>query len=399
MRAKLALWMLLPLVFASTACSLPANRQVEPPPHPDLDHAFRNTIEYRALVTAERLDGNAIYFEGNMPLTTRSLRHVIARDDAREFLLDLFEHATLPGKLYALAGLYDVDHSAYEQLVLEVISLDEQVRSISGCVGSSYTPAELLLQFEPPDEPGMWCFRQGIIQPFEVFGEHWSLEQHRAMLRAAPTLLRSWWWKPEESRTGNRAAKRLGFLGPEAPDLAFDIAREALRSDTEWGPYTGRELLVAVAPWLGHRLDDLIELVNGRGPAERLGSVVTSPDIWRFAPESVLWSRFLKLGLTDPDLAEDVQDVIRHTLLERPSFEIEDVVHRIEESGRAHDDEARQPLERILHDPRAWRGVGLDRMQALIARIPVDLELMVGEFRYADTPGSALLLRMFQGFE
>ena len=100
--------------------------------------------QYKVLLNAERFTDDAIYAGGETPVEVVAWRHIFALPNARECFLMLAEHATLPGQLYALCGLYFL---APEQFAVLARRLSEDWREVDtqmGCTGGFQAVAEIV---------------------------------------------------------------------------------------------------------------------------------------------------------------------------------------------------------------------------------------------------------------
>ncbi len=106
--------------------------------------AYRETPEYEVLLEAAAFEGTTIGAGGETPNAVFALQWMLAAPSADAAFKDLLERAGLPGKLYALCGLYWTDPSAFAAGVERLKPVKAPVEYLSfGCIGDEITAEEL----------------------------------------------------------------------------------------------------------------------------------------------------------------------------------------------------------------------------------------------------------------
>lgn len=86
---------------------------------------------------------------------------VLLRDkNARRHFEELSRDATIPGQLYALAGLYETDPDTAKATAARLRHLDStQIELRDGCQVSIATPAQIVARFDADDLRAAWRWR------------------------------------------------------------------------------------------------------------------------------------------------------------------------------------------------------------------------------------------------
>ena len=95
----------------------------------------RGEEAFTRLLGARRFTDDAIYVGGVTPNEVVALRRLGDEPHAAEAFAALEEHATLPGRLFALCGLYYADPARFRERVEAYRTSDETIFFQTGCVG------------------------------------------------------------------------------------------------------------------------------------------------------------------------------------------------------------------------------------------------------------------------
>lgn len=113
------------------------------PPRGSLAQAAADA--YDVLLHARRFTDDAIYDGGATPREVIALRILLGRPNAAAIFNELFERATVGGRLFALCGLYYADPARFQQGVQRLRESSETVEFQTGCLTWTDRPvAELL---------------------------------------------------------------------------------------------------------------------------------------------------------------------------------------------------------------------------------------------------------------
>jgi hypothetical protein len=99
--------------------------------------------EYEILLSADKFYGAHVGFGGITPPTVFAYRDLLDRPNADDSFKDLIETATLPGRLYGLAGVYFTDPSSLPDLSRRFLESSESVPAFFGCILSDTQVKEL----------------------------------------------------------------------------------------------------------------------------------------------------------------------------------------------------------------------------------------------------------------
>jgi hypothetical protein len=99
--------------------------------------------EYEILLSADKFYGAHVGFGGITPPTVFAYRDLLDRPNADDSFKDLIKTATLPGRLYGLAGVYFTDPSSLPDLSRRFLESSESVPAFFGCILSDTQVKEL----------------------------------------------------------------------------------------------------------------------------------------------------------------------------------------------------------------------------------------------------------------
>ena len=108
-------------------------KELPPPPElPDLDPAL--TLAKKVLETAPMFQESMVGIDGDPPAPVLAWRLVMESPHADAVFQHVLRSSTLPGRLYALCGLYYTDPPLFQQVVASYRDLQDAVTVQSGCV-------------------------------------------------------------------------------------------------------------------------------------------------------------------------------------------------------------------------------------------------------------------------
>ena len=99
--------------------------------------------DYQLLKNADKFYGAHIGFGGTTPPTVYAYRDLLDHPEADASFKKLIEGATMPGKLYGLAGVYFTDPSSLPDLSRRFLGSSESVPAFFGCILSDVQVKEL----------------------------------------------------------------------------------------------------------------------------------------------------------------------------------------------------------------------------------------------------------------
>lgn len=100
---------------------------------------------FERLLNARRFTDDAIGDGGITPNEVRALRYLVREDNAMQAFVLLEERATLPGRLYALCALYELDPQRFGERVGAYRSSDATIEVQMGCtIFGDYPVAQLV---------------------------------------------------------------------------------------------------------------------------------------------------------------------------------------------------------------------------------------------------------------
>jgi len=104
---------------------------------------------YNVLLHTDTFYGPAVGAAGIVPETVFAFLSLLQTSEAKERFSSLLEEGTLAGQLYALCGLYIIDHEFFKEAVEQYRHLDSEVRTMFGCIASHCKVAELIESASP----------------------------------------------------------------------------------------------------------------------------------------------------------------------------------------------------------------------------------------------------------
>lgn len=134
------------------ACSLNAPGPTVAPTQPTSTTTPAKTPEpeirqaYETLRAARTFAGAHVGIAGTTPDTVLALRLLLEAPAADSLLKRLLDEATLPGQLYALAGLYLVDPDHTRAAAARYLASDAEVETMFGCIGGEQKVSDLAAQ-------------------------------------------------------------------------------------------------------------------------------------------------------------------------------------------------------------------------------------------------------------
>ena len=101
------------------------------------------STEYQLLKSADKFYGAHIGFGGTTPPAVHAYRDLLDHPKADASFKKLIESATMPGRLYGLAGVYFTDPSSLPDLSKRFLGSSEAVPAFFGCILSDLQVKEL----------------------------------------------------------------------------------------------------------------------------------------------------------------------------------------------------------------------------------------------------------------
>lgn len=102
----------------------------------ELTPPISHKAAYEFLLKTDVFGTASVGFVGSPSKGSLCISSLMARGDTLEVCSSLLEHGQIPGKLYALCGLYIADQEAYEQAASQFRTDKQSVRVFSGCIMS-----------------------------------------------------------------------------------------------------------------------------------------------------------------------------------------------------------------------------------------------------------------------
>ena len=90
-------------------------------------------------------------YAGQIPPEHIALVKLMEMTDSSQQLENLFSKGSTTGRLYALLGLYYVDHNKYEKLLPKLNNLSQEVETMAGCLVFKQKVADIIKQIENGD--------------------------------------------------------------------------------------------------------------------------------------------------------------------------------------------------------------------------------------------------------
>lgn len=112
----------------------PINTKREPDGFDVLTLSPDGQIAYRSLLEAERFEDALVGFAGSLSEYAAALDTLLRETNADAAFKSLLNSATLPGRLYALCGLFYTDPAAFQAELVKYKNSPEQVSRFSGCL-------------------------------------------------------------------------------------------------------------------------------------------------------------------------------------------------------------------------------------------------------------------------
>jgi hypothetical protein len=146
--ARLAL--LLGFTWSVTATTLVLRRPVQDAPTIQFNPSSADPVRLAAeiLRNTDRFASVAVGEAGITSTQTLAWRVVFQSPAADSVFRSLLSNATRPGQLYALAGLFITDHTAYVRGAARQRAGGGQVATQYGCIGSQQAVASILDQMD-----------------------------------------------------------------------------------------------------------------------------------------------------------------------------------------------------------------------------------------------------------
>ena len=112
------------------------------------------------LRNADAIESPSLGPAGSPSCLVAAYRVLLQDKNAPQHFMDLSRDATLPGRLYALAGLYEVDPAAAKILAASLRELEfTQIQLREGCTVSVATPPAIVARLEADDFRASWRWR------------------------------------------------------------------------------------------------------------------------------------------------------------------------------------------------------------------------------------------------
>lgn len=100
---------------------------------------------FEVLAKAATFSSAHVGFSGETPQTVHAFRHLLRDPDGAQIFRRLLDEASLAGQLYALAGLYLVDPSVFQEAARRYEGRAETVEAMfGGCVIDTCTVTEVV---------------------------------------------------------------------------------------------------------------------------------------------------------------------------------------------------------------------------------------------------------------
>lgn len=93
---------------------------------------------------ADSIESAATGVAGAESHSVRAYRQILSRPGSSRYFARIFRDATPAGKVYALAGLYETDRRAFDQLVqTDFLGSSTKLMFLQGCVGDTIPESEV----------------------------------------------------------------------------------------------------------------------------------------------------------------------------------------------------------------------------------------------------------------
>src|SRR5262245_53217661 len=110
----------------------------------DLSLSREGRAAYDILLVAQRFESAAIGYSAAPSKLVEAYNVILNEASADAAFKTLLERATLPGKLYALCGLFFTDHSFFRTAIEEYRHSGDTVYTLFGCIGGAMRVSELI---------------------------------------------------------------------------------------------------------------------------------------------------------------------------------------------------------------------------------------------------------------
>lgn len=104
---------------------------------------------YRTILAAERFEDKAIGYGAVRSKLVEAYCVLLKEPAADAAFKSLLEHATLPGQLYALCGLYFTDPNSFRSAAEKFRHSEERADTLSGCIGGLRAVSTLVESKKP----------------------------------------------------------------------------------------------------------------------------------------------------------------------------------------------------------------------------------------------------------
>ena len=126
--------------IALVASSCTSATEAPPPPSsPGMDVQEA----YEVILTTDRFSGSHVGYSGATPNTVHAFRTLAQSPSGGQLFRQLLVAATLPGQLYALAGIYLDDDEAFRRAISPYLQKSELVDTLFGCIWDQQQVREL----------------------------------------------------------------------------------------------------------------------------------------------------------------------------------------------------------------------------------------------------------------
>jgi hypothetical protein len=103
---------------------------------------------YEGIRTTDVFKDSRVGYAGETPKEVHEFRCILKQPDASKIFSELLSQSRLPGKLYALSGLYLTDRHNFENVVRAHEKNKSEVTAMFGCIVMSIEFAALLKQIQ-----------------------------------------------------------------------------------------------------------------------------------------------------------------------------------------------------------------------------------------------------------
>jgi hypothetical protein len=96
------------------------------------------------LIVAKRFEDEFIGYAAQPSVLVHAYRELLKQPQADVAFKNLLKEATLPGRLYALCGVYYTDHSFFLTVIEEYKNSSDYVGIMFGCLGGNIPVSEIV---------------------------------------------------------------------------------------------------------------------------------------------------------------------------------------------------------------------------------------------------------------